>query len=126
MSAQYITKKHKDKEGKIIETQYRIDAGFIPTGIQQITQEFMENYCTANGELNWLNKTTHITQFEVERKDKDTGKKYKEIVTVKEYPFVNLRRDFAVKFFPQILKGINTPKKETFAERIARLCSETK
>lgn len=117
--AEYITKKTKVK-GVEKETTYRIDADFKPAKTQDVCQEFIENYCVANGQTDWLVSECSITSYETKRKNKDTGVMETITVTCKSYPFVNLRADFVNKFFPEILKP-NSNNKETFAERIKRL-----
>lgn len=119
MAAQYITKKSKHK-GKIVETTYRIDADFIPSCVAEVCLEYIENYCVAHNETDWLVQECSITSFQKEVKNKNTGRR--EIITVKckSYPFVNLRADFVHKFFPQILKS-EGERPETFVERIKRL-----
>ena len=119
MAAEYVTKKKK-VNGEIVETQYRIDAGFKPQQISEISMEFIENYCVANNEIEWLLQTINITSYPVERKNKETGKFYVETVTCNSYPFVNLRRDFVAMFFPSIIKGA-APHKETWKERLNRM-----
>lgn len=121
MAAKLITKKHKNKKGQVVETTYRVDADFIPTTINDIVNEFMENYCVANNEMAWFLEKLNTTSYEVKRKDKETGNTVIEIVKCKNYPFVNLRRDFTQKFFPAILKGEQADKEETFKERMNRL-----
>ena len=120
MAAKYITKTKKVK-GEIVETTYRVDADFVPASINEITMEFIENYCVANNELNWLVAAINTDSYVVERKDEETGKKYLETIKCDNYPFVNLRRDFTEKFFSQILKSKNAPKAETWKEKINRL-----
>ena len=117
---QYITKKKKVK-GEVVETTYRIDAGFTPSEIGDISIEFIENYCIANDKMDWLLEKVNTTSYQVERKDKNTGAKYMETVQCDNYPFVNLRRDFAATFFKPILKGKSTSSTETFKDRINRL-----
>lgn len=119
MAAEYITKKKKVK-GETVETTYRVDAAFKPAEIGEIAIEFIENYCVANNELDWLIEKVNTTSYQVERKDKNTGEKYMETVQCDNYPFVNLRKDFVAKFFPSIIKGA-TSQPETFKEKINRL-----
>ena len=78
--------------------------------------DFIENYCVANNELDWLLEEVNTTEYTTEKKNKETGEK--EIKTVKcdNYPFVMLRADFVKKFFPSIIKGIE--KKETVKDRL--------
>lgn len=120
MAAKYINKVKKVNK-VAVETTYRIDADFVPTDINEICMEFIENYCVANNELEWLVETINTEAYEVTRKNKETGETYVEIVPCNNYPFVNLRRDFTEKFFPQILKSKNAPKAETWKEKINRL-----
>lgn len=117
--AEYITKKKK-VNGEVVETTYRVDAAFKPATINEISMEFIENYCVANNEIPWLLATINTTSYQVERKDKETGKTYTETVTCENYPFVNIRKDFVYKFFPSIIKG-NASTKETWKERLNRL-----
>ena len=116
--ADYITKKKK-VHGETVETTYRVDAAFKPTEIGEICIEFIENYCVANNQVEWLLEKVNTTSYIVERKNEETGEKYKETVECDNYPFVNLRRDFVEKFFKSILKGNQTS--ETFKDRINRL-----
>lgn len=115
---QWITKTKKVK-GETVETNYRIDAGFKPTAISDIAIEFIENYCVANNQVAWLLEKVNTTSYQVERTDKNTGAKYMEKVQCDNYPFVNLRKDFVMKFFPSIIKGNTTT--ETFKDKINRL-----
>lgn len=92
-----ITKTHtrKDKKtGEVItvSTEYCISADFVPAKVADICTEFIENYCVANNEVEWL-----CQKYESTIVDKD-GKK-------RPYPFVNLRADFVTKFFPAIFEG---------------------
>lgn len=116
--ADYITKKKK-VNGEVVETTYRVDAAFKPEEISEISIEFIENYCVANNKIDWLLEKVNTTSYIVERKNEETGEKYKETVECENYPFVNLRRDFVEKFFPKILKGKIT--NETFKDKINRL-----
>lgn len=117
MAEKYITKKKK-VNGVIVETEYRIDAAFQPKEIGEISMEFIENYCVANAEIDWLLEAVNTTSYQVERKDKNTGKTYMETVECDNYPFVNLRKDFTEKFFSSIIKGKST--NETWKERLNR------
>lgn len=118
--ADYITKVKKVR-GEEVKTTYRVDAAFKPAEIGEICIEFIENYCVANDKIDWLVKKVNTTAYEVERKDKETGKKFKEVVSCDNYPFVNLRRDFVEEFFPSILKGKSGNTAETFKDKINRL-----
>lgn len=113
MAEKWITKSKKVK-GEVIETRYRVDAGFKPTEIGEISMEFIENYCVANNEIDWLLDEVNTTTYTVVR-DKGKTSEHKEVVSCDNYPFVNLRRDFVEKFFPSIIKG-NEP--ETWKEKL--------
>ena len=117
MAEEYVVKT-KEVDGKVIETKYRVDPGFVPEKIAEISMEFIENYCVANSEIDWLIKTINITEYEVVR---NAGKPDQKTETVKcdNYPFVNIRRDFVKKFFPKIIKGKQS--NETWKDRINRL-----
>lgn len=119
MAEKYIIKT-KVVKGEEVTTTYRVDPAFKPTAINDICMEFIENYCVANNEIEWLLQTINTTSYPVERKNKETGKCYVETVTCTNYPFVNLRRDFVAMFFPSIFKGA-APHKETWKERLNRM-----
>ena len=119
MAAEYVTKKKKVK-GEVVETTYRVDAAFKPAEIGEISIEFIENWCVANKKIDWLVEKVNTSSYEVERKDKNTGEKFMETVQCDNYPFVNLRRDFVMAFFPSIIKG-KAATGETFKDKINRL-----
>lgn len=112
MSDKYVEKKHKNKDGKEVVTKYRVDAAFVPTAVKEICEEFIQNYCDANGHDEWL-----IAQYEAKEtavaktttKRRQAGDKY-------EIPksFVSIRSEFVEKFFPEIIKGNKTltPREE--------------
>ena len=119
--AEYVTKKRVVK-GEVVETVFRIDADFVPEKVSEIAQEFIENYCVAKGETDWLVDEVSITSYTTIKKGEDGVKKEVTIdCTSTGYPFVNLRSDFVQKFFPQILKSKKAKKEESFADRIKRL-----
>lgn len=105
MAAKYVTKEHKNKQGEVVSIKYRVDAAFEPEKISDITPEFIENYCAANEEIEWLVKEVQLTIT-----DKN-GKK-------RDYPFVSLRADFVKKFFPEILTKRGS--EESFKDRILK------
>lgn len=111
--ADFITKSKKVK-GEMVETTYRVDASFVPTAINDICNEFIENWCVANNKVEWLVQKVNTTSYQVKRKDGTI-----DTVECDNYPFVNLRRDFVETFFPSIIKG--EAKKETFKDKINRL-----
>lgn len=117
--AEYVVKK-KIVKGDVVETTYRVDPDFIPQAIGEIAQEFIENYCVAKNEIEWLLKTASITSYTTTKKNEE-GKKVTVTVECENYPFVNLRRDFANKFFPTLIKGKKKDTDETFKERLLRL-----
>lgn len=86
-----VTKKDENGNKIVKEVTYVIDPSFVPSDPSQICMEFIINYCEAKGAeaIEWLCDT-----FE----KKHTNKNGKET----EYPFVMIRRDFCVKFFPAI------------------------
>jgi hypothetical protein len=123
MAEQYIVKTHKKKKTKEeVSITYRIDADFVPEKIADISPEFIENYCVANNEVEWLVATYNTKEYPVKRKNKETKKEYIEIVNCEAdgYPFICVRKDFVNKFFPTIIKG-KPAKEETNRERINRL-----
>lgn len=117
MAEQFVTKTKK-VDGVEVVTKYRVDTDFVPEKIAEICMEFIENYCVANNEIEWLVNTINITEYEVVR---NKGKEDEKTETVQcdNYPFVNVRRDFVKKFFPKILKGEDG--NETWKEKINRL-----
>lgn len=74
------------------EKKFRVDAAFIPQSIDEICDEFIGNYCEAHEETDWLVEQLEATIV--------TKKSQKEIAL----PFVVLRRNFASKFFPSLVK----------------------
>ena len=74
------------------DVTYRIDAAFVPSDISEICLEFIENYCEANNQIDWLVDTVSKTITDKKGKKRD-------------YPFVNVRADFAKTFFSDIIKG---------------------
>ena len=106
------------KDGKFIWKEvikeYHVEPSFIPKKIDEICEEFIQNYCEANGKEDWL--IDQYSQKESKKiKDKDDKKK---IVKVEEQDksFVSIRSDFAKEFFPKIIKG-EPEKKETKREK---------
>lgn len=114
MAEKYITKSKKVK-GEKVETTYRIDADFVPQSANEICMEFVENYCVAHNEIEWLLEEVNITAYAVIR-DKGKPTERTEVVKCDNYPFVNLRKDFIAKFFPKIIKGSDTT--ETWKDRL--------
>ncbi len=115
MAEKWITKTKKIK-GETVETKYRIDADFKPVEIGEISMEFIENWCAANNQIDWLLEEVNITEYAVIR-DKGKPTERKEVVACDNYPFVNLRKDFVEKFFSYILKGDKT---ETWKDKLNR------
>ena len=120
MAKQYVEKIFKVK-GEVRTTKYRVDPDFKPTDISEICVEFIENFCVAKDAIAWLVDKVNTTSYEVVRKNKETGESYTETVKCDNYPFVNLRRDFAQEFFPDIIKG--KVARETFKDKINKLYS---
>lgn len=93
-----------------VTVKYRIDADFIPNDISEISEEFIDNYCEANNEINWL---IEMVNTKVPTKNLDENGNPKKVFM----PFVNLRSEFAKKFFPSIIKG-EGKKTETLRDRL--------
>jgi hypothetical protein len=110
----YVTKKNKKKDGTITETTYRTDLGFTPKRVDEICPEYIEAYCEAHGEIEWLVKEASKKVNQV-RKNKKTGE---EKTVVVNNPFVNVRAAFVDKFFPTI--KIGEVKELTWAEKLAK------
>lgn len=115
MAEKWITKTKK-VNGETVETKYRVDADFKPAEIGEISMEFIENWCVANNQIEWLLDEVNISEYAVIR-DKGKPTEHKEIVKCDNYPFVNLRKDFAEKFFSNIFKG---NKAETWKDMLNR------
>lgn len=121
MAAKYVSRTiiNKNKEtGEVTEkvVKYRVDADFVPTKVNDIIAEFIENYCVANGEVEWLLETVNKPfQKKQVKKDKE-GNVISEKLVKADYPFVNLRADFVNKFFPSIIVG--EVKEETWREKL--------
>lgn len=115
IKAQYTTRKTRKKDGSIQETKYRIDPTFVPEKIGDICDEFIVNYCVANGKEEWLYNELNKTETAKANKDRkvkavvDGVKKTIEVKAGEEYQqqqsFVSLRSAFANEFFSDIIKG---------------------
>lgn len=83
------------------EITYRVDAGFIPKRIDEICEDFIQNYCIANDKEDWLD-SQYSEQEDKTITNKKTGK-----ITKKKQPksFVSIRSAFAKEFFPNIIIG---------------------
>ena len=108
--AEYISITHKNKGGVEKTIKYRVDAGFVPKRLDEICEEFIQNYCISNDKEDWLDKQYASTENFVVKKDsrKINGVEYKKgetYTTAKS--FISIRRDFGKEFF-----GINK-KEET-------------
>ena len=114
MAAKYITKVvdvfNKNENGKKVkagtkEVTYRIDADFVPTAMADICQEFIENYCKAKNEMEWLLEQVNETITDKNGKIRDKG-------------FVAIRSEFCDKFFKDLRAS---EKAETWKEKLNRL-----
>lgn len=94
--------KTKNEEGEEVQevkvTKYRIDADFKPSKPSDIVIDYIENYCVANNQIDWLVKEVSKTVT-----DKN-GKKGK-------IGFVSVRADFVKEFMPEISAPKPAPKK---------------
>ena len=100
----------KTGEKTATEIKYRIDADFVPSASSEICMDFIENYCVANNETDWLVEVVQKTKTIKDKDGNDTGK-------VRDYNFIEIRADFVDKFFPQI-KGKKPKKTPTLKQRI--------
>lgn len=124
MAEKYITIKHKvkklDADGnpiknekgnfvwQTVEKQYRVDADFKPTSIDEICAEFIDNYVEAHNEGEWF--VSVLEQKETYKKGEKKGEE-------KDISFVTIRSAFANKFFSEIIKG--KPEQEmSFREKM--------
>lgn len=118
MAAEYITKSYENSKKEIVKKEYRVDADFVPASVDAICDKFIENYCVANGRIEWLLDTVS-KKTTSKRKIKDTEGNvtgYKEVEV--DYTFANIRSDFVKEFFPNILKGTKSNKPASFAEQM--------
>ena len=100
--AEYKEITHKNKDGKEKTIKYRIDAGFVPKKLDEICEEFIQNYCLEKGEEDWLDEQYASTETFKVKADKRTYKnvEYKKGDTYEgEKSFISIRKDFAEKFF---------------------------
>ena len=87
-------------------------ANFIPTSLNELTKEFMINYIATNRpeEKGWF-KSLVTQEVEIERKLRNgTVEKVKQSQT-----FAIVRKEFARKFFPMLIKE----KELTLADMVA-------
>lgn len=110
MAEKYISITHKNKKGEEKTINYRVDADFVPKKLDEICEEFIQNYCLAKGKEEWLDKQYESKEtFEVKTSKRTyrgveytKGQKYEA-----DKSFISIRKDFAKEFF-----GIDK-KKET-------------
>ena len=102
----------KDEKGKyvwnVVEKPYRIDAEFVPTEIDEICIDFIDNYVEANNKGEWL--VSELMKKETYKKGDKKGQE-------KDISFVSLRSAFAHEFFPQIIKG-KADSEENFRKKL--------
>jgi hypothetical protein len=103
--------KKKEKTGEK-EVTYRIDADFTPSKLDEISIEFVINYCEANNQAEWLYEKLTT---KVPCKIKKTGE-----TKLREIPFVKLREEFVSKFFPALKKGKKLSPTETFLQKYGK------
>lgn len=102
-----VTRKIDGKTAQV-EATYRIDVDFVPSEINEICEEFIQAYCVAQGDAEWL-VNQYTTKIDCKIRDKEDKKKIVKIEK-REQPFINIRKNFAEKYFPGCIKG--QPEKE--------------
>ena len=100
---QFITKSHKNKDGKEVKVIYRVDAAFVPEKIGDICEEFIQNYVIANDKTDWL--VAQYSEKETATAKKDTKSRKKGDTYEQDKSFVSIRSAFVDEFFPTIKKG---------------------
>ena len=95
------------------EVTFRVDAAYVPESIADVSYEFIENYCDANDEGDWL-----LEKVDTVITDKNGASR--------DYPFVNLRSDFVKKFFPDIIVGERSNENSIKARAHARFAKKKK
>lgn len=91
------------KNGKFLweekEKKYRVDPAFVPSKVEEICEDFIINYCEANGKEDWLEAQYNSTE---KKKKKVDG-----VETKVDQPksFVSIRSAFMDEFFNTIRKG---------------------
>ena len=115
----YITTTHKvqvrdndgnpiKKDGKFVwdekTIKYRVDPAFVPEKVDEICEEFIINYCEANGKEDWLEEQYNSKEDRKKTiKDKDGNKV---VITEKQdKSFVSIRSAFMDEFFNTIRIG---------------------
>lgn len=97
-----VSRKINGKSAQV-EATYRVDLDFHPENINEICEEFIQAYCKAQGEENWLYEQ-YTMKIDCKIRDKADKKKIIKIEK-REQPFINVRKNFAEKFFPGCIKG---------------------
>ncbi len=97
------TKVKKAKEPRT----YNTNPTFVPTKANEISIDFIINYCEANNKIAWLQ--------EVASKEVPPNKNGKE----RKISFMEIRNEFVIKFFPTIAP--KAEKKLSMYDRIAAL-----
>ena len=112
MAKEFIEITHKNKDGEEKTIKYRIDADFVPKKLGEICEDFIQNYCLANGKEDWLDEQYASKETFTVKTEK---KKYKGVVYYQgqtyeaDKSFISIRKDFAKEFF-NITKGEEEPK----------------
>ena len=97
-----VTRKENGKSVQV-EATYRVDVDFVPSEINEICEEFIQAYCIAQGDIEWLVEQ-YTTKIDCKIRDKEDKKKIVKIEK-REQPFINIRKNFAEKYFPGCIKG---------------------
>lgn len=97
-----VTRKIDGKTAQV-EATYRIDVDFVPSEINEICEEFIQAYCVAQGDTEWLVEQ-YTKKIDCKIRDKEDKKKIVKIEK-REQPFINIRKNFAEKYFPGCIKG---------------------
>ena len=86
-----------------------------PEQIGDLTADSILDYCAANGHAKWLQETANKTK---KVKNKKTLEE-----TTKRIGFFELRKEFAKKFFPELIPE-KKKKNKTFYDKIMELKTE--
>ena len=86
-----------------------------PEKINDLSADFILEYCQKNGHVKWLQETANQTKVVKNKKTLEE--------TVKRIGFFELRKAFAEKFFPELVPT-KKKKNQTFYDKIMNLKGE--
>lgn len=101
--AEEIKEVVKEKEEKVYPVYPE-----VPTQTQDIVSQYVIDYCVANKQVKWLQETAQKKYVDKNGKEQN-------------YNFFQIRKEFVLKFMPELDGKKNEVKKETLLDKIMAL-----